>query len=433
MKIHSRFTLFLRKMSGGKKVVYYYAYNENDKRVGPWSTGERTLTAAKNKCADLYREGKLIPCKTKPVTFGEFAAGFWETGSSYLENKSGRVSLTPSYIYSANRNLTNQILPFFGKMPIEHITSKDINAWLLSFKNRDMKISRKSETKGLKNSYANTALGTFNTMMAWAVEQDIIKVNPCAGVKRLKIERRKIEIFTVEEIQKLFPENWQSVWGDNELAYAANRLASLTGMRIGEIMGLRGEYVFDDYLYVCGNYGDFGYGPTKTKETRNVPVMPEMINLLQKLSARNGGGYVFSMDGGAKPVGRNYLHAEFYRALEQIGIGPEEVARRGLTFHGWRHFLNTELMRQGLTIQQVQAVTGHKSVRMTEWYSHLDARKFTNVVAAQLLISGADQPDGTAEGENTGRRKMAASAPAGAWKPERSYPAQETTENRKRA
>jgi integrase len=30
--------------------------------------------------------------------------------------------------------------------------------------------------------------------------------------------------------------------GEKEIAYTANRLASLTGMRAGEILGLRGEY-----------------------------------------------------------------------------------------------------------------------------------------------------------------------------------------------
>jgi integrase len=96
----------------------------------------------------------------------------------------------------------------------------------------------------------------------------------------------------VEEIQKLFSKNWKAVWNDKELAYTANRLASLTGMRAGEIMGLWGEYVFDDYIYVCGSYGEYGYGPTKTKETRFIPLIPEMIGLLKKLMEKNGKGYV---------------------------------------------------------------------------------------------------------------------------------------------
>ena len=54
-------------------------------------------------------------------------------------------------------------------------------------------------------------------------------------------------------------------------------------MRIGEIIGLRGEYVSDDYIYVCGQYTEFGYGVTKNKENRYIPLLPEMIALLKKL------------------------------------------------------------------------------------------------------------------------------------------------------
>jgi integrase len=459
MKIHGHFTLFMRKLPRGKKVVYYYAY-ENDRRVGPWSTGEKTLTAARNRCGDLYREGKLIPGKTKPLTFGEFARGFWESGSPYLENQEGRADITPSYIDNCKKMTANQILPFFADWPLEKITYRDINRWLLGFRKREVTVDGRKETKAYKNTYANTVLGTLNTMLAWAVEQELLKVNPCARVKRLKNDRKKIEIITVGEVRKLFPKNWKTVWGDKEAAHVANRLASLTGMRAGEIMGLRGEYVFDDYIYVCGSYGEYGYGPTKTKETRFIPLIPEMIALLRKLMEKNGKGYVFSLDGGAKPVCRKYFYDEFHRALKRTGIGQEEITRRGLSIHSWRHFLNTELQMQGLSLQQVQAVTGHKSDQMSEIYSHFDARQLSAVMEAQRVITGGKKPgeaarkaaDKTGEAKQTATGKQTAAAKTGAVKQTAAadktgeakqaektgrvllpFPAQEDTKKRKRA
>jgi hypothetical protein len=70
-----------------------------------------------------------------------------------------------------------------------------------------------------------------------------IKINPCGRVRRLKNDRKKIEIIKVGEVQKLFPKNWKTIWQDKETAYIANRLASLTGMRAGEIMDC-GENMF---------------------------------------------------------------------------------------------------------------------------------------------------------------------------------------------
>jgi integrase len=241
-------------------------------------------------------------------------------------------------------------------------------------------------------------LGTLNVMMAEAVRRELIPSNPCANVKKLKNDRKKIEILTVQEVQKLFPKNYETVWGDKEIPYAANRLASLTGMRIGEIMGLRGEYVFDDYIYVCGQYTEFGYGVTKNKENRYIPLLPEMIELLRKLMEKNGKGYVFSQDGGGTPVGRDYISNGLERALQRIGITEAEIKRRGLTMHSWRHFLNTEMLQQGLTVEQVQGVTGHKSKRMTDRYNHPDARKISDITKAQAAIAGkeAEKPKGKA-------------------------------------
>ena len=56
-------------------------------------------------------------------------------------------------------------------------------------------------------------------------------------------------------------------------------------------------------------------------------------------------------------------------------------------------YLNTELQKAGLTTQIVQAVTGHKTERMTEHYTHFDPMEFgevPNIQAALLAV----EPDG---------------------------------------
>jgi hypothetical protein len=46
MRIHNDFTLYWRMLPSGRRVVYYYAYDENGKRRGGLSTGKDTKTAA---------------------------------------------------------------------------------------------------------------------------------------------------------------------------------------------------------------------------------------------------------------------------------------------------------------------------------------------------------------------------------------------------
>ncbi|MCL1836850.1 MAG: site-specific integrase [Treponema sp.] len=399
----------MRKHPSGKKVVFYYAYDEEGVRRGPWTTKCLNKTLARNYCHKLIRKGALIPDGRKPLTFAEYAEGFWERGSVYVENQESRAYISDSYMATSKSILEHQIMPFFGKVPLEKITSPDVNKWLLGFSKREARPEGGGkEPKRYKNTYANSAFRTLNVMLQEAVRRGLLQTNPCANVRRLKNDRKDIEILTVEEVQRLFPENYRAVWGGKEIAYAANRLASLTGMRAGEILGLRGEFVFDDYILVCGQYGQYGYkGHTKTRENRTIPVMPEMMALLRKLTEHNGRDFVFSLDGGVTPVSRNNLYMGLREALNKIGIDDAEIKRRGLTLHGWRHFLNTELQRLGLTVPQVQSVTGHRSDRMTEWYSHPDARQLEDVVKAQEAIAGISRPDEareTASGGTAGFR-----------------------------
>jgi integrase len=84
----------------------------------------------------------------------------------------------------------------------------------------------------------------------------------------------------------------------------------------------------------------------------------------------NGDGYLFSKDGGIKPVSRTTVYKAYFAALDKIGIDKAERSRRKLTFHGWRHFLNTTLLMANVSDSKVMGITGHASKKMKERYTH---------------------------------------------------------------
>lgn len=387
------FTMFKRTVPSGKEVVYYYAYDANGIRKGPWTTHCRTITEARNFCHRLIKNGILVPEKNI-LTFGEFAKDFWEEDSKYVKYITSRFDISKNTL-NLNKSMTaNQIIPFFGDLPLDRITDKEIDGWLLDFKNRGVMDEKNGEFKNYKNSYANTSFSVLGVMLGEAVRQGLIKSNPCKIVKRLKDDTKKSKILSLDEVRQLFPKNNRMKHWNREVAFAANFLASITGMRIGEVLGLRGEHVHDDYIYVCCQYGQYGYiDTTKTKENRSIPLMPEMIAILRSLMKSNGQGYLFSLNGGVSPVCRDYLYDELHRALEKIGISDKERRERGLKFHSWRHFLNTDLLTQGMSIPQVQGVTGHKSKKMTDHYNHMDARSIPDVIKAQEAIAEVDRDE----------------------------------------
>ena len=286
--MHNDFTLFTRVVPSGKTVVYYYAYDTEGNRLGPWTTGQANKTLARNYCNKLNRQGKLLPGSKDMPTFAEFSAAFWDwEKSGYLAERKKRRKLTQSYA-DKNKSLVDYTLvPYFGKMKLDKITGEAIDQWL------DVMIK-----EGKKNSTINGYFGVLKTMMKWAVKKHIIGRDPFLDVEKLLDEKTDKKIITHVEFKALFVDDWKKVWGNDLLRCTANKIAALTGMRCCEVLGLRGEFVYDDHIFLCGQYDEYGYRETKTKIKHHIPLTDELVKDLRKLMKTNGQGFIFSLDGG---------------------------------------------------------------------------------------------------------------------------------------
>jgi integrase len=387
MRIKANFTVFPRKMPSGRIVFYFQCYDEKGVRQNGRSTGCSKKTEATAYCMQLYKAGTLVP-KKKTMTFEEFAVGWWDIETCrYLKLRQLSDPFSEGTIVMNKANTENYLKGFFGKIRLGDITKDTMKEWFLDMNG-----------KGLSASTINTALKTLRVMLDEAVNQGIISGNPAKEVKELKTEEPQRVILTLEELRKLFPADWTTVW-DNKVIYKAHKVAACTGMRICELRGLRGEYVFADYIYVCGQYTRLGYkAHTKTKENRNIPITAAMRRELDDLILSNGDGFVFSEDGGNTPVTMERINRGFEKALGNIGIDHVERLKRNLSFHAWRHFFNTVLRMNNVTDAKVQSVTGHRSKKMTDHYTHFDTRQFTEIreVQTKLLTGEGEKKPATA-------------------------------------
>jgi len=378
MRVKAVFTVFGRTLPSKKLVYYYQCYDEKGKRQWAKSTGLTKKTEAVAYCMKLFKNGLLIP-EHKVPTFAEFSNGWWELDTCrYLKWRQLHDPINQGTLGIHKSNFDNHIKDYFAKYRLDEITPNVIEEWLVDLSD-----------KGYKPNTVNTQYRTFRLMMGEALRLKLIRDNPCREVKDVSVDEIDRKIFTVDEVKKLFPRDWSLVW-DNKVFYLANKLAACTGIRSGEMRGLRGDYVFDDYIFICGQYTNRGYtANTKTKHNRNVPITPLMRQELEELIQVNGNGYVFSDDGGETPITANRLHRAFDHALGRIGINRAEERKRKLSFHAWRHFLNTLLRMSNVADSKVQSVTGHRTMKMTEHYTHFDTRQFTEIrdVQAELLAS----------------------------------------------
>jgi integrase len=357
---------------------YYQTYDAQGKRTCGHSTGQTTKTAAREFCMRLLREGKLLPKKEPAMpTLKEWAADFWDMDKSkYLQGRRARRPITVGYVKNGKTYTDNQIVPFLGALRLDAITDEAIENWLNGFAGR-----------GLSNGTANNAYKMLSVMLGFAYKQKIINSNPCRLVEKLPHEGRKIKILTPAEVNKLFPARWSDVW-DDYTCYVANKVEACTGMRIGEVLGLRSEFVHDGHLEVCRQYSlTAGYSDVKTHKPRDVPIHRVIEKDLRALIKVNGEGFVFATKPRAgKPIGRTSVSVSFRKALEAIGIDEEQRKERNLTNHSWRHFFNTYLLAEDVSDAKVMAVTGHVTKKMKEHYTHFDTTSFVEVMAAQQKL-----------------------------------------------
>ncbi|RAP57282.1 site-specific integrase [Oleiagrimonas sp. MCCC 1A03011] len=146
----------------------------------------------------------------------------------------------------------------------------------------------------------------------------------------------------------------------NPMALWIVQIAVETGMRSSEILGLRRDQV--DLRKRVVRLRD-----TKNRTSRTVPLSRRATRVLEDALANptrhRGCALVFFGEPGRDGVRRPY---NFKKAWEAARI---EIGREDLHFHDLRHEAVSRFVEQGLSDQEVAAISGHKSMQMLRRYT----------------------------------------------------------------
>jgi integrase len=142
---------------------------------------------------------------------------------------------------------------------------------------------------------------------------------------------------------------------------AAVIVAVESAMRRGELASLRRDAIAGAVARL---------GRTKNGHARDVPLSPRALEALAQLPARLD-GYVF---GPPKAAAEAFTHG-FQDAARAAGV-------HGATFHTLRHEATSRLFERGLSIVEVAAITGHRTLAMLRRYTHLRAEDLAAKLAA---------------------------------------------------
>jgi len=209
---------------------------------------------------------------------------------------------------------------------------------------------------------------------------------PTEGVKLpplVHVERRPL---TWQQVQALASVIGKSP-ADNVQLGALVIILAITGLRIGEAMGLRwkrvnltdqpmivdGELLPAYTLAVRENYVRGAYGTLKTRTSRrNIPLSTEtwyQFSRLQQASAFVGpDDPVFAGRNSGKPLDQHNIAARFLRPAGKHA----EVGAPWVSWHCLRHSAATLADQAGLSVVERQRVLGHAAESMTLHYSHAE-------------------------------------------------------------
>lgn len=266
--------------------------------------------------------------------------------------------------------------------------------------------------------YGTTSLKSISRcvsgMFCKALDNDLITRNPCKGVVFPKAASKKEVRFLTKEEYSLFLE---CAVGSNY--YNLYKLALLTGMRLGEVTGLRTRSIYKDYVMVesCLAYiknvetGKMEYrlqSPKTKTSKRKLPNAPKVQNTIDKqlaLMAYNRGvsgarwqtptilvgdtkrtlkpelidDFLFTTKTGA-PVNPATLRDSLERIIAKMNAkrlseaesaGVPFVPVKPINMHALRHTFATRAFEAGLPIKKVQMLLGHSSYQITaDTYTH---------------------------------------------------------------
>jgi integrase/recombinase XerD len=187
--------------------------------------------------------------------------------------------------------------------------------------------------------------------------KDHIKRNPMLHIKNLRVERRRPEFYTREELKAFFSQPMDDAY---RLAFMG---LLFTGMRFAELANITWQDIgFERKLFFVRSSESFR---TKTfNSERAIPMNNIMYDLLQKYHPhRLSDIFVFSSPKGFQLRERRLLDT-------CKSIAKDAGITSNAYLHKFRHTYATMLIHNGVKIQNIKELLGHWSVSETERYAH---------------------------------------------------------------
>jgi integrase len=362
---------------------YYVSINDRHQLV---EGGEREALLLQ---ADVRaKQGRGMRVTPLDVTFGELAEEWF---------KARKSSWRPSTQNGYRTALDSHLLPVFGKLRLTAITPDDVARFVAQ-----------RQAAGASGAYVAGNLRPLNGVLKLALRRGLITANPVVALlpeERPKVKKRKRRAWTPNEIKRLLA-------AARELGSRVGNIfdytpiitvAIYTGLRLGELLGLRWQDVDleNGVIHVrhqlCRETRTL-VAPKTDAGVRDVPIPASLVRYLRPFRLESkysqGDHFVFCSRKGTPLEHRNVAQRGFEAAAEHEGLNRPGEDK--LTTHDLRHAFASVIAHHGFAAVDLAVFMGHTDSRVTqETYIHpydeaATAARFREVLDAAMADQALD-------------------------------------------
>jgi len=285
---------------------------------------------------------------------------------------SGRYQATQANVRTVGDMVSRYIVEVCPKTKTGAHTAQQLRAWRDLIGEQDVRAVRPSDVASARDQLGTgRAAGTTVRYLAalsrcFTVairDWQWLDVNPCKKITWPKESRGRVRFLDDDERNRLLAACRASKC--RRLADIV-MVAMLTGMRRGEILGLRwGDIDLERRRIILEE--------TKNDERRRVPLSSDAVAILQDRQPPNARPDYFVFHSPRTRERPLNIEVAWQKALKLARV-------KDFRFHDLRHTAASYLAMSGATTQEIAEILGHKTLAMVKRYAHLTEAHSIDVV-----------------------------------------------------
>jgi integrase len=341
------------------------------KTIGPaWTargrppTGHFTKRLAEDWLRDVLDQARrgTLPGLVKT------GATFAEACEDYLAHKESDRRLKPSTLRDYRSTVKAHLVPAFGDLALEDITTDMVERWKL--------------TLAMSNATKIKLLTILYGVMERARKRHGLAVNPVRDVEKPRRDSNphegEIQCYAPEEVLALVRA------ADSPQDAAIFLTAAFTGLRRGEIVALRWRDVDfpNSVVRVSASFTEGHLTTPKSGKVRSVPMAPEVATALAKLGQRDS----WTSDGDLVFPGATGGFLDASALYRRFMAAATRAELRRLRFHDLRHTFGTTMAANPrVDMRRLQEWMGHADITTTLRYAHYRPRHDDAALVAEAF------------------------------------------------